>query len=60
MTSVADLDTPAVIIDLDIVEANIGRHQKRLSELGIANRPHIKTHRFRLWRRCRSLQARSA
>ena len=46
MTSVADLDTPAVIIDLDIVEANIGRHQKRLSELGIANRPHIKTHKI--------------
>ena len=28
-TSVADLDTPAVVIDLDIVEANIKRAQER-------------------------------
>src|SRR5688572_17161382 len=44
MTVVEDLDTPAVIIDLDIVEANIRRLQQRLSGLGLANRPHIKTH----------------
>ena len=46
MTSVTELDTPAVTIDLDIVEANIDRHQKRLSQLGLANRPHIKTHKI--------------
>lgn len=46
MTSVADLDTPAVIVDLDIVEANIGRLQGWLSKLGVANRPHIKTHKI--------------
>jgi D-serine deaminase-like pyridoxal phosphate-dependent protein len=45
MTTAAELDTPAVTIDLDIVEANIARHQKRLAKAGVANRPHIKTHK---------------
>jgi D-serine deaminase-like pyridoxal phosphate-dependent protein len=43
---VADLDTPAVVIDLDIVEANIKRAQDTLSGHGLANRPHIKTHKI--------------
>ena len=46
MTSVTDLDTPAVTIDLDIVERNIRRVQRDLDALGIANRPHIKTHKI--------------
>lgn len=46
MTMVDALDTPAVTIDLDIVEANIRRLQQRLSGLGLANRPHIKTHKI--------------
>ena len=33
-------------IDLDIVEANIKRAQERLDGFGIANRPHIKTHKL--------------
>src|SRR5258708_6484128 len=45
-TSVADLDTPAVVIDLDIVEANIARAQEKLVSHGLANRPHIKTHKI--------------
>ncbi len=43
---VADLDTPAVVIDLDIVEANIKRAQDTLASHGLANRPHIKTHKI--------------
>jgi D-serine deaminase-like pyridoxal phosphate-dependent protein len=43
---VAELDTPAVVIDLDIVEANIKRAQDTLSGHGLANRPHIKTHKI--------------
>src|SRR5436305_10978379 len=39
---VADLDTPVVIVDLDIVEANIKRAQDTLNRHGLANRPHIK------------------
>ncbi len=46
MTSHAALDTPAVAIDLDIVEANIARLQQYLAGHGIKNRPHIKTHKI--------------
>jgi D-serine deaminase-like pyridoxal phosphate-dependent protein len=45
---IADLDTPAVVIDLDRVDANIGRLQEYLSQHGLANRPHIKTHKLPL------------
>src|ERR1044072_1288600 len=45
-TLVQDLDTPAVVIDLDIVEANIRRAQEILAGHGLANRPHIKTHKI--------------
>jgi D-serine deaminase-like pyridoxal phosphate-dependent protein len=41
----SDLDTPAVTIDLDRMEANIRRAQAQLDRHGIANRPHIKTHK---------------
>ena len=37
--------TPAVVIDLDIVERNIARLQSLCEAAGIANRPHIKTHK---------------
>lgn len=37
--------TPSVVIDLDVVERNIARLQAKLDALGLANRPHIKTHK---------------
>ncbi len=40
------METPAVKIDLATVEANIARVQNILDDLGIAFRPHIKTHRI--------------
>lgn len=40
------LDTPVVVIDLDKMETNINRLQHYLDEHGIANRPHIKTHKI--------------
>jgi D-serine deaminase-like pyridoxal phosphate-dependent protein len=43
---VADLDTPAVTIDLAIMEANIRRVQAHLARLGVGNRPHVKTHKI--------------
>ena len=43
--TVTDLETPSVTIDLDVMEANIRRVQARLDALGIANRPHVKTHK---------------
>jgi D-serine deaminase-like pyridoxal phosphate-dependent protein len=40
------LDTPAAMVELDKLESNINRLQKYLDEHGIANRPHIKTHKI--------------
>jgi D-serine deaminase-like pyridoxal phosphate-dependent protein len=37
--------TPAVVIDLDIVERNIARLQSLCDAAGIGNRPHVKTHK---------------
>ena len=39
-------DTPAVLIDLDVVRRNIARTQAIFDNLGVALRPHIKTHRI--------------
>ena len=40
-----DYGTPAVVIDMDLVERNIARIQAACNEAGVANRPHIKTHK---------------
>jgi D-serine deaminase-like pyridoxal phosphate-dependent protein len=48
MTSAHDLDTPAVTVDLDIIERNIRRAQEQLDRHGVGNRPHIKTHKIPL------------
>lgn len=39
------LDTPALVIDLDVVERNARRLGGALAERGIALRPHVKTHK---------------
>src|SRR4051794_33641698 len=46
MTRIEDLDTPAVTILLDRLEANIARGQAEIARHGFANRPHIKTHKI--------------
>jgi D-serine deaminase-like pyridoxal phosphate-dependent protein len=43
---IEDLDTPAVLIDMDVVERNIATAQKLFDALGIGLRPHIKTHKL--------------
>jgi 3-hydroxy-D-aspartate aldolase len=40
-----DLDTPALCVDLDKLEANIAKAQATLTKNGIAARPHAKTHK---------------
>lgn len=40
------LESPAAIVDLDRLSANISRLQLYLDKHGIANRPHIKTHKI--------------
>jgi D-serine deaminase-like pyridoxal phosphate-dependent protein len=39
------LDTPALVIDLDVVERNAERVAREMAERGIAVRPHAKTHK---------------
>lgn len=41
-----DIDTPAVLIDLDVVERNVARYQDYCDRHGLALRPHIKTHKI--------------
>src|SRR2546429_1664500 len=40
-----DYGTPAAVIDMDRVERNIARIQAACDAAGLANRPHIKTHK---------------
>jgi D-serine deaminase-like pyridoxal phosphate-dependent protein len=44
-TIAREIGTPAMVIDLDIAERNIARVQALCERNGIANRPHIKTHK---------------
>src|SRR4051794_14562389 len=46
MALVTELDKPAVTIRLDVVERNLRRVHEHLARHGIANRPHVKTHKI--------------
>ncbi|MGL4444993.1 MAG: D-TA family PLP-dependent enzyme, partial [Alsobacter sp.] len=41
-----EFGTPSLVIDLDVVERNIARTQALCEAAGLANRPHIKTHKI--------------
>jgi D-serine deaminase-like pyridoxal phosphate-dependent protein len=45
MTSIHDLPTPTLLLDLDVLERNLSRMSERAAALGVAMRPHIKTHK---------------
>ncbi|CAH2399449.1 D-TA family PLP-dependent enzyme [Mesorhizobium ventifaucium] len=49
MLSIDDLDTPAILIDVDRAEANIARAQAHADRHGLKLRPHIKTHKLPYW-----------
>lgn len=40
-----ELDTPALLVDLDVMEANIARIAAACREGGVAWRPHVKAHK---------------
>ena len=42
---ISQFGTPCPVIDLDIIESNIREAQKICDSVGVANRPHIKTHK---------------
>lgn len=46
MSTLHDIETPAVLIDLDKVEANLARAQAIADRAGLKLRPHIKTHKL--------------
>lgn len=41
----ADIDTPALLVDLDALDANIASVHSRIQAAGIAVRPHAKAHK---------------
>ena len=41
----AGIETPAVFIDLGVIDANINRMQKAISGNGLSLRPHVKSHK---------------
>src|SRR5437762_2311967 len=45
MTSVADLDTPALLVDITRLERNIAAMQAAADRCAVALRPHTKTHK---------------
>ena len=46
MTLVADLPTPAVLVDADVLERNIARMAAHARDAGVRLRPHAKTHKI--------------
>jgi D-serine deaminase-like pyridoxal phosphate-dependent protein len=46
MTTVHELETPSVLIDLDRMQANITRMQAHCQQHGLKFRPHVKTHKI--------------
>ena len=40
-----DLDTPALLVDLDAMERNLDRMAEAARSAGVALRPHVKTHK---------------
>ncbi|CAN5743057.1 alanine racemase [soil metagenome] len=41
----ADIETPALVVDLDIMERNLARASTYATRHGLALRPHVKTHK---------------
>jgi D-serine deaminase-like pyridoxal phosphate-dependent protein len=40
-----DVATPAAVVDLERLESNLARWQEQCDRVGLANRPHVKTHK---------------
>jgi len=44
-TSLADIDTPALVLDLDAFERNVARMAEAMKARGVRLRPHAKSHK---------------
>lgn len=40
-----DVATPAAVVDVDRLESNLARWQEHCDRIGLANRPHVKSHK---------------
>ena len=59
MTTIHDLPTPALLLDVDVLDGNLRWMADRTAALGVALRPHIKTHKcIEIGQRQRALGAR--
>jgi D-serine deaminase-like pyridoxal phosphate-dependent protein len=45
MPTIHELATPALLLDVDVLEGNLQRMAERCRALGVTLRPHIKTHK---------------
>lgn len=45
MPGLYDLPTPALLLDLDVLERNLRDMAERARDLGVSLRPHVKTHK---------------
>ena len=48
-TPIEELDTPCIIVDLDVAERNIAKLQSAANEMGVDVRPHSKTNKSPYW-----------
>jgi len=45
LSAIDDLSTPALLLNLDVLDRNLDRMAKRTESLGVRLRPHVKTHK---------------
>lgn len=45
MRTIDDLPTPALLLDVDVLEENLVKMARRCNALGVRLRPHVKTHK---------------
>jgi len=43
MSTLHDLETPALLLDRSVLDRNLARMQSRMDQLGGSLRPHVKT-----------------
>ena len=59
MPGLDQIPTPALVLDLDVLETNLANMQEKADRLGVALRPHLKTHKcVEIAQRQRNLGAR--
>lgn len=45
MRTIHDLPTPALLLDIEVLERNLRHMQQKAESLGVSLRPHLKTHK---------------